>query len=357
MQVHCRCGQEFDVHAERFPHQVRCHVCGLHFNVLDDGEVVEQSAAKPVALSASTDITASRPAQSSNAICTDEHAPAFASADIFKEELRLFELQWQNESARHTIATVIPTRCKGLIVGIGIGGTFLTMWAIEFAFIFRGFNPVVTIGTLVGLALGGWLYRRGLSYESARSQWQLRRVEVYLQYQNVPPGIDEFASLRQTLVKATPGILLFAGLLCGLAFLCLGYGYFGVGIRDLEITFVITDADSDAPIDGAKIDVSKSREHELCQDCDAPLHLVTNREGTAKRVCRNCFTDITSGGELFFRYGHHVGVYPPRWQFEVTADRFQKSGELQLYTAEFLRTQQRGDQFATMEVAIKLHRQ
>jgi hypothetical protein len=130
---------------------------------------------------------------------------------------------------------------------------------------------------------------------------------------------------------------------------------FWVGFRDLEITFLVVDADSGDPISAAVIDIPKTREG-LCQGCEGPFRFVTNQQGVAKHLCKHCMCSGFSGWRLFFRHVESFGSHTPGWVFDVSAPGFQKIGEEHLFKDEILRTMRRGDQFATMEVAIQLHR-
>jgi hypothetical protein len=52
MQVACRCGQEFTIAADQYPHRVSCHVCGMHFDVARDGSIAELPGVEPISVDA-----------------------------------------------------------------------------------------------------------------------------------------------------------------------------------------------------------------------------------------------------------------------------------------------------------------
>src|SRR5438128_1204682 len=96
MNVTCRCGQAFSISAKRFPHTVSCHACGRHFNVMDDGTIIEsEKPADSAAIQAellsqahfnehSTNITENPP---------DDHIRTALA------HLRLIDQDWQTERA------------------------------------------------------------------------------------------------------------------------------------------------------------------------------------------------------------------------------------------------------------------
>jgi hypothetical protein len=124
-----------------------------------------------------------------------------------------------------------------------------------------------------------------------------------------------------------------------------------VGFTDLEIVFVVTDVDSGRPVEGAKIAVHTGggiyREHE-----EKPFELVTDADGTARRVCHDSMCSGTQSGLAFT---DTFAVHLPWWDFRVTAPGFRSSQRLLLDVAEYGHQVQRlPDRSAQLVVRVPL---
>jgi hypothetical protein len=128
-----------------------------------------------------------------------------------------------------------------------------------------------------------------------------------------------------------------------------------VGCRDLEITFLVSDAETHEPIAAAEINVPESRSH-FCEGCDDAFKLVTDDQGMARRRCSNCMCFGYAGGAPFLRRLDTYGSHTPSWEIFASAPGYQRSERIFVGKDEFLRTLQRGNKFATMQVSIKLQR-
>ena len=356
MQVACPCGEPFTIEAGPFPRALKCHACGHKFTVLDTGEIIEFSVEKRPTIE--TGISADAMPSSltpTNAICSADNFGEFASASSAEEERRLFELQWQKAFDRHMIGVILPTRRKGLVVAVGIGVTFLVMMAIEWICFNHVGNPVLIVGAGIGLVGGSWLYRRGTRFENAEAEWNRKRIDLYAKYHLSLPAVAGMASLGWVFLRSLPGILIASGLLFCVCVIFFGYGIYWVGVRNLEINFVVIDAETGKPIAGGLVEIADEKSGR-CADCDGPIKLVTNDEGVATQFCKNCMCGGYSGWELFFRWSETYGTTTPSWRFEASAPGYGRSGRLSLHKEEFRETIERGDKGATMQVAIKLNR-
>lgn len=189
MQVHCRCGQEYTAY-DRFPHKIRCHQCGRHFCVLDDGRTMELGDGDPAASDEPAQPTAVQSAptlsfkDSSPAICTDaalEQAapPRNSSAPMDKvlADLRVIDLQWEAESLDYLLFPfpITPTKKLSVLVAIII----VTIWAISMTIALETGNLELLCPIQVAVAalfLPVFIYRRAHLFEKAESDWQRRRA-------------------------------------------------------------------------------------------------------------------------------------------------------------------------------------
>ena len=106
-----------------------------------------------------------------------------------------------------------------------------------------------------------------------------------------------------------------------------------VGHTDLEIEFVVTEAATGQPVEGAKIAVVSEggfyRERE-----EKELTLVTGQDGIASRVCHDSMCFGTQSG---LRFKDTFVVHLPWWHYRVTADGFEPSELAYLVVLEYIR--------------------
>jgi hypothetical protein len=97
-----------------------------------------------------------------------------------------------------------------------------------------------------------------------------------------------------------------------------------VGFTDVEITFVVIDADTGQPIPGATVQVHS--EGGFCEDQEVKdFRLTTDPEGVAARRCRECMSFGRANPLLPYR--NTFGVHLPLWEFGVSAPGYASSGK------------------------------
>jgi hypothetical protein len=124
-----------------------------------------------------------------------------------------------------------------------------------------------------------------------------------------------------------------------------------VGSNDVEITFVVTDAATDEPIQAAVIHVHVG-EGGFCDERDTKdFALTTDEAGTVKRISKQC---MCSGnlGRGRDSYGTHV----PRWLFEVSAPGYHTNQtiDLDIYSRSVKRGELAGGIPARLVVPVSL---
>jgi hypothetical protein len=125
-----------------------------------------------------------------------------------------------------------------------------------------------------------------------------------------------------------------------------------VGSTDLEIKFIITDADTGQPIESAQVAVHSEggfyREHE-----EPDFTLVTDGEGIARRVCHRsmCF-----GTQSLLRFTNTFAVHLPWWHFSVSAPGYETNDLVYLNVPEYRRQVERGRPGATLIVRAALRK-
>jgi hypothetical protein len=153
-------------------------------------------------------------------------------------------------------------------------------------------------------------------------------------------------------------LLLLAAIAAALTFCYLApsspHGVYWVGFRDLEVTFVVTDAETGDLIAGAQIDIPKN-EPSFCSDCEGPYTLVTDTQGSVRRTAKHCMC-FGYSGRSWFRRLETYGSHAPDWEFQVSSPGYRRSEWISLHEQEFRRTIQRGGEFATMDVSVRLQR-
>ncbi len=192
MQVHCRCGQEFTIEAERFPHKVRCHACGHRFNVLADGTTLDGDrpdrtgdvAAPLVAAIQAKPILAVLPSNAASAHLAagfpDGRLDAEAKAKL-KADLRLIDLLWETERDLHALIpwlgiSIMPTKTLAVAVGLA----FFSGWGVLFAAFLLDHDPgwlcPGTIGAAISVFFPVHIYGKAHGFEKAEAKWQAKRA-------------------------------------------------------------------------------------------------------------------------------------------------------------------------------------
>ncbi len=126
-----------------------------------------------------------------------------------------------------------------------------------------------------------------------------------------------------------------------------------VGYTDLTVEFVVTDAETGQPIEGA--DLSIHSEGGFYEDRTThDFVLKTDKEGIARHVCRNSMCFGTSS--RWFSPDTFV-VHLPWWFIGTTAPGFQKAEPFFLDETQYIRAVRRaGPGQARLTVPISLHK-
>jgi hypothetical protein len=120
---------------------------------------------------------------------------------------------------------------------------------------------------------------------------------------------------------------------------------------DVEIEFVVTDAEIGKPIAGANVAILYE-DVNLCADRgQAPFSLRTNAQGVARRSCKECPCSGTTGGPR-----DAWGISIPAWLVQVTAPGYRPSALFPLETPQNGRRFQPGKDFVRLTVPVGLRR-
>lgn len=149
--------------------------------------------------------------------------------------------------------------------------------------------------------------------------------------------------------------LLFASaaiLVVGLvAFFALGPTINWVGHTDIEVRFVITDAETGQPIPNAMVHICA----EAGAFCDDPQQLeftiTADKDGHASQLATNCMC-FGSKGTFKDTFASRL----PKWSFHATATGYSAAEPAYLDVAKNARQVQRGDPFATLSVPIRMQK-
>jgi hypothetical protein len=127
-----------------------------------------------------------------------------------------------------------------------------------------------------------------------------------------------------------------------------------VGGTDLEVVFVVTDADSGSPIPGAEIKVWSEGGFYEGPD-KGEFALLAGARGEARKVCRDSMCFGTRSG---LGFTDTYVVHLPFWHFRVVAPGHEPSEWVDLDVLEYRRQVQRaGPRRARVVVPVSLHRQ
>jgi hypothetical protein len=126
-----------------------------------------------------------------------------------------------------------------------------------------------------------------------------------------------------------------------------------VGHADLEVEFVVVDAASDQPIEGAELAIQSDGGFYAERD-EAPFTLRTDAGGAARRVCHDSMCFGTQSG---LRVTDTYAVHLPWWTFRVSAPGYQPTDPELLDVRERVRQVQRvGPRAAKLVVRVPLQR-
>jgi hypothetical protein len=130
-----------------------------------------------------------------------------------------------------------------------------------------------------------------------------------------------------------------------------------VGNGDLEVEFVVVDADTGAPVEGAEVTVDAIGEWHAGADKEREaggFTLRTDGSGSARRVCRD--TKVV-GEDSALGFTNHRSVYMPYWSFHVSAPSYLTSEAAILDQPEYRRAVRWvGHRAYKLEVRVRLQR-
>ncbi len=276
------------------------------------------------------------------------------------EDALPLDLDWEKEQNRYSIMsgvgiTMAPSRLLAFAVAIDL--FMVSVILLEMARWNKvGFWYVISATTAtLAIFSFAFIYQKACGFEKRELEWLHKKMQLGDSVGISVVTGNEPQTKRPDWHKTLFVISLFALFLLALDFLMSAMGILWVGRCDLEITFEVTDAQTNAPVVGAEIDIPKS-DPGFCADCEAAFKLVTDAHGTAKRMCNRCMCGGFSGSGLFFRSQDSFGTHTPDWVLLVSAAGYRQSEPIIVGEPEFRRTIKRGDQFATMKVFIKLQK-
>jgi len=149
------------------------------------------------------------------------------------------------------------------------------------------------------------------------------------------------------LIFATVAILV-VGLV---AFFTFGQTIKWVGHTDLEVSFVVIDADTGQPVPNATIHI-RAEPGGFCEEPQQPEFTITTDEnGHAKQLATNCMC-FGSKGTFEDTFASHL----PQWSFHATATGYSATDPAFLNVLETARQVQRGDPLATLSIPIRLRK-
>lgn len=135
------------------------------------------------------------------------------------------------------------------------------------------------------------------------------------------------------------------------AFFALGQTVKWVGRTDVEVRFVVTDAQTGQPIPNAVIYI-RAEPGGFCDDPPVPkFAITTDRNGHATQVATHCMC-FGSKGAFEDTFASHL----PPWWFHVTSTGYSATEPTYLDAADDARQVQRGEPFATITVPIRLRK-
>jgi hypothetical protein len=123
-----------------------------------------------------------------------------------------------------------------------------------------------------------------------------------------------------------------------------------VGDKDLDVRFVVTDAETGKPISGAQVHILQVGGG-FCDKCqeEKEFILTTGPDGSVNYSCGKCMCFGKSGWRI-----DTFGIHLPTWVLNVSADGY-VANELTDVNS-YQRTIDRGDKVATAEIPISLGR-
>jgi hypothetical protein len=125
-----------------------------------------------------------------------------------------------------------------------------------------------------------------------------------------------------------------------------------VGGIDLEVEFVVTEADTGRPIPSARVEVQSEGGFYEEGEEPQPFDLVADADGVARKECRESMCFGKQSGLLFT---NTFSVHLPWWRFQVSAADYQPTEWVELDVPDYSRRVQRsGPSKARLVVPVSL---
>jgi hypothetical protein len=123
-----------------------------------------------------------------------------------------------------------------------------------------------------------------------------------------------------------------------------------VGSTDLEVRFIVTDASSGQPVDGATISIHQEG-YGFCDSCQdtKDFSLTTGANGTVSHRCRGC---MCWGSSSVWRSTFRVHV--PTWRFSAATRGHAESAAVWLQDSPYARQGKSREKDAVLEIPIHL---
>jgi hypothetical protein len=161
------------------------------------------------------------------------------------------------------------------------------------------------------------------------------------------PNTMRILAARKSLVFGSAAILVVGFV----AFIVFGQTMKWVGHTDLEVRFIVTDAETGRLIRNATIHI-RAESGGFCDDSpQREFTIATDENGEAKQFATNCMC-FGSKGAFEDTFASHL----PQWSFHATASGYSETDPANLNVSENSRQVQRGDPFATLNVLIRLRK-
>jgi len=135
------------------------------------------------------------------------------------------------------------------------------------------------------------------------------------------------------------------------AFFALGQSIKWVGHTDLEVRFLVTDAETGQPVSNATIQI-RAEPGGFCNDPpQLEFAITTDENGHAKQRATSCMCFGSKG-----TFENTFALHLPKWSFHVTANGYSATDSTCLDIPANAQQVQRGDPFATLSVPIRLRK-
>jgi hypothetical protein len=126
-----------------------------------------------------------------------------------------------------------------------------------------------------------------------------------------------------------------------------------VGRTDVDISFIVTNAETGQPIPGASIQVLQGDSSFCKTDQNPPFVLTADENGRATVRAMRCMCFGTSGWNGW-RYRNTFGTHMPEWEFQIVKPGYVKTEAFWL--SSFLGSVKRGKEVWNMDVPVQLTR-